>query len=194
MTTPFDVVVLAGGASRRMGHDKALLDVGGQRLVDSMADRMARVAARVLVASGPRALGRHDEVPDAPGCAGPLAGILGALGHGDAPLLAVVPVDAPATAPQVVARLAALCDRSGRPAAVITADGHLQALHAVVARAAVPAILARVAAGERSPRRLWAWLDALRVDADGWIDLDPTGRLAQDWDRPGDLPAEVRPR
>ena len=193
MTGPFDVVVLAGGASRRMGHDKAVLHVAGERLVDQVADRMSRVAARVLVASGPRPLGRDDEVADAPGCPGPLGGVLGALGEAGADLLGIVPVDAPDTDPLVMARLADLCRRSGRAAAVVVADGHVQALHAVVARAARPMIRARVVAGERSPRRLWAWVDALRVDADGWVDLDPSGRLARDWDRPGDLPPGVRP-
>lgn len=193
MTSQFDVVVLAGGASRRMGHDKALLQVRGRRLVDDVAARMEQVAGRVLVASGGRPLGRDDEVPDAPGCAGPLAGIVSALGDTRAPLLAVVPVDAPHTTPELVARLARLCERSGRPAAVVSADGYLQALHVVVATAALPAIRARAAAGERSPRRLWGWLDALRVDVDGWVDLDPTGRMAMDWDRPDDVPPGVRP-
>lgn len=193
MSTRFDVVVLAGGASRRMGHDKALLRVRGRRVVDDVAARMGQVAERVLVASGARPLGRDDEVPDAPDCVGPLAGIIGALAHTRAPLLAVVPVDAPGTTPQLVARLAGICEHSRRPAAVVTADGHLQALHVVLTTAALPAIRARATAGERSPRRLWGWLDALRVDVDGWVDLDPTGRMATDWDRPEDLPPEIRP-
>jgi molybdopterin-guanine dinucleotide biosynthesis protein A len=192
VTPTLDVVVLAGGASRRMGRDKARLVYAGHRLVDGVATRMATVAERVWIACGPRSLGRPDEIPDAPGCTGPLAGIVAALGRTDADLLGIVPVDAPDTPPAVLARLAVLCAAEGRAAAVVTADGHLQALHAVVARAATPAVTARVAAGERSPRRLLAWLDARRVDVDGWGDLDPTGAMARDWDRPEDLPADVR--
>lgn len=190
--TSLDVVVLAGGASRRMGRDKATLVVDGQRLVDLMAERMAAVADRVLVASGTRSLGRHDEVADAVGCTGPLAGVLAALRQDGAALLGIVPVDAPETDPRLVHRLAVLCQQGRRSAAVATTDGHVQALHAVIAREATPAIESRVAAGERSPRALLAWLDARLVDVDGWGDLDEEGRFALDWDRPEDLPPHLR--
>lgn len=189
--TGLDAVVLAGGASRRMGRDKALLELDGQRLVDRAVTRLATVADHVLVASGARSLGRDDEVPDAPDCTGPLAGILAALRRTEADLLAVVPVDAPDIDPRVMARLAALCRTSGRAACVLHADGHVQALHAVIASAARPAVEARVAAGERSPRGLLAWLDARCVDADGWSDLDATGRTIRDWDAPDDVPPGV---
>lgn len=194
MTATLDVVVLAGGSSRRMGRDKACLSLEGQRLVDRMAARMDTIAGQVLVASGARSLGRDDEVPDAPDCRGPLAGVVAALRASRADLLGVVPVDAPHTDPRVVARLAALCVAHDRAASVVVADGRVQALHVVIAATAAPAIEARVAAGERSLRRLLAWLDAERVDVDGWGDLDADGAMARDWDRPEDLPDQLRPR
>ena len=185
-----DVVVLAGGASRRMGRDKALLEVDGQRLVDRVVERLAPVADHVWVARGDRPLGRADELADAPECSGPLAGVLAALRASDAELLAVVPVDAPDPDPALVDRLAQHCRAGGRAAAVAITDGHVQALHAVIASVATGAVEARVAAGERSPRRLLAWLDAARVDVDGWGDLDATAAWATDWDRPEDVPPD----
>lgn len=191
--TTLDVVVLAGGGSRRMGRDKAVLPLDGQRLVDHVAERWAGVAQRVMVASGARSLGRDDEVDDALECTGPLAGILAALRASRADQLAVVPVDAPHTDPRVLQRLATLCRRHDRAAAVAVVDGHVQALHAVVERWACNAIEERVAAGERSPRHLLAWLDALVVDVDGWGDIDASGHFADDWDHPEDLPQHLRP-
>ena len=192
MTGRLDVVVLAGGASRRMGRDKATLRVDGQRLVDRVVARMDGVADHVWVARGSRSLGRDDELADVDGCTGPLAGILAALRASDAELLGIVPVDAPHPAPAVVQRLADLVVEGGRAAGVVTTDGHVQALHAVIATAAGPAVEDRVRSGERSPRRLLGWLDATRVDVDGWGDLDAAGALVEDWDRPEDLPPSVR--
>lgn len=185
-------VVLAGGASRRMGRDKAVLEVDGERLVDLVADRLASVVDQVVVASGSRPLGRDDEVADAPDTSGPLAGLVAGLRAASASVVVVVPVDAPRTGPELLLRLARVCLELDRSAAVAVADGHVQALHAAFHREALPAIESRVAAGEWSPRRLLGWLDAVRLDHDGWADLDPTGGFARDWDRPADLPPGVR--
>lgn len=188
-----DGVVLAGGASRRMGRDKALIRLEGQRLVDRAVERLATVTDRVVVASGRRSLGCADEVADAADVAGPLGGLLAGLRATSAPVVVAVPVDAPHTSPRLLQRLAGLCLARDRAAAVAVADGRVQALHVAVQRLALPAIEGRVQAGEASPRRLLGWLDALRVDRDGWADHD-TGGFTGDWDEPGDLPASVDPR
>ena len=62
-----------------MGQDKALLEMAdGRTMVQHAADRLARVCADVVVASGSsRPLTGFRTVPDGPG-RGPVAGILGA--------------------------------------------------------------------------------------------------------------------
>ena len=45
-------IVLAGGASRRMGRDKAFLDLGGRPLIARVIERLASVCAEVLVVAG----------------------------------------------------------------------------------------------------------------------------------------------
>ncbi len=71
-------VILAGGQSRRMGRDKLLLPLSGERLLDRAVRRYGEVFPRVLVSvSGPE---RYPELGEMrvfdvfPG-AGPLAGL-----------------------------------------------------------------------------------------------------------------------
>jgi molybdopterin-guanine dinucleotide biosynthesis protein A len=45
-------VILAGGASRRMGRDKALLDVDGRPLIAVVAERLRSVVDELVIASG----------------------------------------------------------------------------------------------------------------------------------------------
>ena len=80
-------VVLAGGASRRMGRDKALMELDGEPLVARAVRLLSGVCSDVAVASGDgrrldgAGLGVRqvaDVVPDA----GPVAGIAAGLEAG----------------------------------------------------------------------------------------------------------------
>src|SRR5918996_3934052 len=90
-------LLLTGGASRRMGEDKALIEVGGRRLVDHAAALLTAVADPVIEV-GP---GWSDlpAVREDPAGSGPLAALgagaaaLRAAGH-DGPVL-VLAVDMP---------------------------------------------------------------------------------------------------
>jgi molybdenum cofactor guanylyltransferase len=83
-------IVLAGGASRRMGRDKAGLVLDGETLAAGAARRLAAVCPQVALADrGRRLVSGLPSLPDGPG-RGPAAGLLGAArafpGH---PLLAL---------------------------------------------------------------------------------------------------------
>ena len=76
--------VLAGGASRRMGRDKALLPLDGQPLLAHIARCAANVASRVTIVGSPlkyQGMGFPVIADRRPGC-GPLAGIEAALESG----------------------------------------------------------------------------------------------------------------
>src|SRR5712692_7095438 len=87
-------VLLTGGASRRMGRDKALLVVDGRTLAERGAELLAAVADPV-VEVGPGHSGLAAVQEDPPG-SGPLAGLcagaaeLGRLGHDGSVLLLAV--------------------------------------------------------------------------------------------------------
>jgi molybdopterin-guanine dinucleotide biosynthesis protein A len=103
------VAILVGGASRRMGADKALLDWGGMRAVDRCAALgVALGAEHVLTAGGDYGLAF---VPDPAPQAGPVAGLLAAARRledlGLSHMLALA-VDAPTLTPADLAQLLAL--------------------------------------------------------------------------------------
>jgi molybdopterin-guanine dinucleotide biosynthesis protein A len=190
-------VVLCGGASRRMGVDKALLRVSGELLVARVAARLATVADPVLLAPG--RLGRLGaaagalpwaEVPDAVPGAGPLGGLVAALEASPHPLLAVVAVDAPHPAPALLAHLATLLGDDHDAAVPVTARG-LEPLHAVYRTTALPALRTALATGRLALHDALAGLRARRVPPEQWRAFDPEGRFAENWNRPEDVIANV---
>ena len=71
-------LVLAGGASSRMGDDKATLELNGETLAAGAARRLAAVCPEVALADrGRQLVPGLPSLPDGPG-RGPAAGLLGA--------------------------------------------------------------------------------------------------------------------
>ena len=123
-------VILAGGAARRMGADKALMQLAGQPLVQWVAERFApQVEALAVSANGDPVRFDFldlavlpDEHPRGP-LSGVLAGLRWAAPQG-ATALVSVPCDGPFLPPDLVPRLC-LAAEGGRPALAISgADLH----------------------------------------------------------------------
>lgn len=107
-------LILAGGQSRRMGRDKALLPFGGATLLGHIAARL-RPQVTALALNGPAELaGDLPCLPDSlAGQLGPLAGILAGLEarlDPEATHLLTVPVDSPFFPTDLGARLAEAVD------------------------------------------------------------------------------------
>jgi len=103
------VVILTGGASSRMGADKAALLWGGRRAVDRLADLARELGAAAVVTSGARDYGLPNAAEDPPG-GGPVAGVVAgvaALRTGGCERALVLAVDAPTITPEDLAPLLA---------------------------------------------------------------------------------------
>lgn len=104
----FAGLVLAGGASSRMGRDKALLLRHGRTLLEQAVQRLQAAGADPVLVSGDRPA--YDSVPDEEPGLGPLGGLNsvirarpGLMGR----LLVVTPVDVPGLTADALRELAA---------------------------------------------------------------------------------------
>lgn len=84
VSNPIYGLVLAGGRSRRLGHDKALLDRDGQSQLAYLAEVLDRSVDRVFVSTRPDQIddkerSLYDQIVDRYDDLGPVAGILTAL-------------------------------------------------------------------------------------------------------------------
>lgn len=174
-------LLLTGGASRRMGTDKASIRVDGVPLAARTAAVLGRVVSPVLEV-GPGRSGLTAVLEDPPGC-GPLAavaagaGALASLGHAGPAL--VVATDLPRLGVRCLRQLAA---HPGTESVVPVVAGRPQWLVARWSAAALALAPALVRAGERGVRALGrvevAWLDEPEW-ADELLDVDTHADLAR---------------
>ena len=190
MSVALSGLVLAGGASRRMGTDKAQILFDSEPLVIRAVRTLARVCTDVVVASGDGHRLDHlgvTQVADVLPGAGPLAGIAAGLESARHDLVAVIAVDMPAASPAVLALLAGLW--RGEAAVVPVVAGRWEPLHAVWARSAAPGIVACLQAGERRVVGVLATLGVRLVDEVEWEAAanEEEGNFAANLNSPVDL-------
>ena len=136
---------LAGGASRRMGRDKATMELDGERLVDRALRKLRAVCPKVVVADRGRELVPGSSIEDGPG-RGPAAGILGVAQAFPQHDLLILACDLPAIPPGLLETLTRLPGDLVLPR---TARG-LEPLCAVYRPRALADLSHRVAKGELS--------------------------------------------
>lgn len=185
---PMTGLVLCGGASTRMGTDKATLLFSGERLIDRVYRRLATVAHPILFAPG--TVGRLGELPgmevaDMIENGGPMGGMAAGLAASPYNLVGVVAVDMPMCSPRLFQLAATLW--SGEDA-IVPRDRHgPQVLHAIYARSALPKMELALAADRNNVRELLDDLDVLYLDEDSWRPVDPSGSFAANLNSPADL-------
>lgn len=180
---PFSGAVLAGGASSRMGTDKALIPLGPVRLVEIAVGALTDAGAgEVFIVGGDRpaleslSLRFVDDLH--PG-AGPLGGIITALRAAASDPVVVLACDHIAT--DGVAVRSVLGALGSADVAVPVVDGRDQMLHAAWRSRALAVLEQNFDRGARSVRE---GLEGLRVSR--LLDGDPC--WFRDADTPDDLP------
>ena len=164
------LLVLAGGASRRMGRPKAWLEVGDTFLLRYVVDRLAPAFSEVMVSfAEPEQL--EEPLPyrivfDRKRSAGPLAGLEAGLLAARNELIFAVACDMPYVTKEF-AHIAAVAARRS-DAAIPRLDGRPEPVCGAYARSALPAISEALDAGRLKTADAIAALDVTWLE-----DVDP---------------------
>lgn len=139
--------VLAGGASKRMGRDKALLPYRGTTLVEHVAQNVRDAAGSVTLIGHPARLA-HLGLPvhpdEMPGC-GPAAGIFTALHLSKTDWNLIVACDMPSVSSDVLRQLLAQAERAEtNVVAAVGPDGETEPLCAAYHRRCLPVLEAAI--------------------------------------------------
>jgi molybdopterin-guanine dinucleotide biosynthesis protein A len=157
----FDVTgfILVGGASRRMGQDKAQLQLGSQTILEKIAAELASATSSLTLVGSRQ---NYDaatipNVPDVHEKWGALGGIHAALSAAETDWIIVVACDLPFATRELFERLKARIDRAADAVVPIQPDGRPQPVCALYRReACLPEIERLIDAGEHTPRALLA--------------------------------------
>lgn len=161
--------VLTGGASSRMGRDKALLPWLGSTLVEVVAQRVFEAAGSVTLVGTPERYAAIPipALPDRRTGLGPLAGIETALTATAADWNLVVACDMPAVAVPFLRELLERAERLGADCLVpVAPSGRLQPLCAVYHRRCLEPFRAALDLGTRSLNDALAAVAAMRHPVD----------------------------
>ena len=158
------VVIQAGGESRRMGQDKALMPFLGRPLISRIVERLSPLADELLVTTNQPDGYRFLNLPLCedlrPGRAA-LGGLYTALRAAHQPFVAVVACDMPFASAELIAAGRDALIVGGHDVAIPLSEEGLEPLHAVYRKeTCLPAVAAALEAGEW---KLIAWFPKVNV-------------------------------
>lgn len=159
-------LLLCGGQSKRMGSPKALLEVGGMRMLDRAARAGEGFAQRIFSANDdavatPEGFVRCADVY--PGC-GPMAGIHAAFTTSDCDALVVAPCDAPYYDGRLAQFLAAQYDGLRDAWVLLDCEGRMQPLCGMYSRKCLPVLDEHLRAGKLRMKQMLEQMDICRLE------------------------------
>jgi molybdenum cofactor guanylyltransferase len=131
--------VLAGGQSRRMGSDKALIELAGQPLIVHALRILHDAGLAASIAGARSTLSAHAPVIE-DGGGGPLSGMLSALRSAQAACAVFVSVDMPLIPAPLLGALIHQASVSGAAVSAVSSGGFTQTFPVVVDRGLLAAL------------------------------------------------------
>jgi molybdopterin-guanine dinucleotide biosynthesis protein A len=158
------VSIQAGGASSRMGEDKALKPFLGRPLIQRVIERLAPIADEIIVTTN-----RPDDysfldlrlVSDLKPGRGALGGLYTAIASATRPIVAVVACDMPFASATLIEAAGKLMVEEEADVVIAKSDGGYEPIHAVYRRAiCLPAIESAI---EADQWKVIAWFPQVKV-------------------------------
>jgi molybdopterin-guanine dinucleotide biosynthesis protein A len=158
------ICVQAGGESRRMGQDKALMPFLGRPLIQRVVDRLSPIADEMIVTTNSpddyRFLGLP-LFPDLKPGRGALGGLYTALSSATGDAVAVVACDMPFASASLIEAASRLLAEEDADVVIPDSGGGLEPMHAVYRRETCrPAIESAI---EADKWRLISWFPQVKV-------------------------------
>jgi molybdopterin-guanine dinucleotide biosynthesis protein A len=189
-------VILAGGKSRRMGHDKSHLILGGETLVARAVRTLRALSDDVVVVANtlePRGNLAARLTGDVIAGGGVLSGVHAGLASARHEFALVVACDMPFLNLALLRHMASLAP--GHEAVVPHWRGEFEPLHAIYSRQCVTVIEAILRRGGRRVIDIYAAIRVRYVEPEEIARFDPGGlsffniNSPEDWERAQDLAA-----
>jgi molybdopterin-guanine dinucleotide biosynthesis protein A len=181
-------IILAGGQSRRMGRDKALIDFQGKPIIAHVIATLRTLSQDVVVVSNRSTrydpLGARVAADYDPPC-GPLGGIAAGLQAMDSELAIVVACDMPFLNVSLLRWL--IGQAEGYDAVVPQTGDEYEPLHAIYRRTCYNPIVRRIEQGDRRVISFFADVRLRTIKEAAWRAIDPAGRSLVNLNTPGDL-------
>jgi molybdopterin-guanine dinucleotide biosynthesis protein A len=193
----FDVAgfILVGGASRRMGTDKATLPLGSQTVLEKIASELKAATSSVTLVGA-----RHEydavsllNVPDLHQSWGALGGIHTALSAATTDWIIVLACDLPFVTRRLFERLKTLIDEGVDAIIPVQPDGRPQPVCSLYRRkTCLPEIEVLIADGVHTPRALLAKVRTRYVDFRELSDLSGSENFFLNLNTPVDFERAAR--
>jgi molybdopterin-guanine dinucleotide biosynthesis protein A len=189
-------LIFGGGRATRLGGvNKALLDVGGKRIIDRILEAVGSLSDEAVLLTNDASLESwsalrtvYDSVPHQ----GVLPALAAGLAEASGEVCLAVACDMPFVSTRLFELLLEVQAQSDADVVIPRSEGYLEPMHAVYRRARVePAIRAALARGEQRMISYFGAVQVREVDEAEWRGADPQGRAFFNVNTPEDL-AEAR--
>ena len=187
-------VILAGGCSRRMGQNKALIRLGCATVIEHTLRQMQSVTTNLLLITNTPSLYRNLGVPiytDLVPNMGALGGIYTGLTHADNPVVLCVACDMPLLQPRLLSYLTKILGEDDAAVPYVeTLDSlspKFQTLSAVYSKKCLSAITQMFVEGELRIHALYNRISVRVVPPSEWRRFDPHGHSFLNINTPTDL-------